>query len=398
MMRAVSIRKIGRLAGCRRNELARGQAFTGRSEVSLPGAKRRGHFAIAAVRVGVLMAALACSACSQNRNLRPLNDAALTTAQLPNQGPSVAPVDRQASANPLPVSTPTPAIFELCDFLEAPIPDDAWAPPPLQPSNPQSNDSAFSADPAVNDHPLTFREHFRDDLHELWPEILQDHRNYYSLENFGRLVVGFSVGAALANTDADQKIHSWYQRDVRSSGSDDFAHVAKKFGEGGYVLPAMMAGWLGGECFYDTRCGDTIDEWGQRSLRSALVGTPPMLLMQYVTGGSRPVDPQPHSDWKPFSDNNGVSGHSYICALPFINAAKMTDEWPLKAGFYACSTIGGWSRINDDAHYTSQVILGWWMAFCAATAVDETGPHERHWEITPMPATDGMGMAFTYQY
>ena len=193
MMRAVSIRKIGRLAGCRRNELARGQAFTGRSEVSLPGAKRRGHFAIAAVRVGVLMAALACSACSQNRNLRPLNDAALTTAQLPNQGPSVAPVDRQASANPLPVSTPTPAIFELCDFLEAPIPDDAWAPPPLQPSNPQSNDSAFSADPAVNDHPLTFREHFRDDLHELWPEILQDHRNYYSLENFGRLVVGFSV-------------------------------------------------------------------------------------------------------------------------------------------------------------------------------------------------------------
>ena len=235
-------------------------------------------------------------------------------------------------------------------------------------------------------------------MHELWPEILQDHRNYYSLENFGRLVVGFSVGAALANTNADQKIHSWYQRDVRSNGSDDFSRIAKNFGEGGYVIPAMMAGWIGGECFYDTRCGDAIDEWGQRSLRSALVGTPPMLLMQYVTGGSRPVDPQPHSDWRPFSDNNGVSGHSYICALPFINAAKMTDEWPLKAGFYACSTIGGWSRINDDAHYSSQVILGWWMAYCAATAVDETGPKERNWSITPLPGPDGAGLAITYQY
>ena len=150
--------------------------------------------------------------------------------------------------------------------------------------------------------------------------------------------------------------------------------------------------------FYDTRCGDALSEWGQRSLRAAIVGTPPMLFMQYATGGSRPSDPQPHSDWRPFSDNNGVSGHSFICGLAFIDAAKMSDELPVKIGFYALSTMAGWSRVNDDAHYTSQVILGWWMAYCAATAVDTTNREQSNWSIMPLPMVDGAGIAITYQY
>ncbi len=54
----------------------------------------------------------------------------------------------------------------------------------------------------------------------------------------------------------------------------------------------------------------------------------------------------------------------------FIDAAKMTDNCWLKTGLYACSVLPAWSRINDDAHFPSQAFLGWWMAYCAATAVD----------------------------
>ena len=248
------------------------------------------------------------------------------------------------------------------------------------------------------DEPMSRGQHFRNDLHCLWPEIKQDYANYYSWHNAAWLAVGFGIAAPLANTDVDQKIRDWYQTDVRSADTDKFAKIAKGFGTGGYVIPGVVAVWLTGEMFYDTPCGDALSQWGLRTMRAAAVGTPPMLLMQYVTGGSRPSDPHPHSDWRPFNDNNGVSGHSFICGLVFIDAAKMSDELPVKMGFYALSTMAGWSRVNDDAHYTSQVILGWWMAYCEATAVDNTNHQESNWSIMPLPMIDGAGMAITYQY
>jgi hypothetical protein len=268
---------------------------------------------------------------------------------------------------------------------------------PPQTPPPSAGVAPDDSDTLLPEEPYTWRRHFRDDWHALWPEIKDDYKNYYSWHNGLLLAAGFGVGAALANSNADQDIRNWYQDHVRSSGSDDAAKIAKKFGNGGYVIGMMGAGWLTGEVFYDTTAGDVLSQWGLRGLRSAIVGTPPMLLMQYVTGGSRPGETDHNSQWRPFSDNNGVSGHSFACGLLFINAAKMTDEWPLKLGFYGLSTMAGWSRINDDAHYTSQVILGWWMAYCACTAVDDTN-HARNWMITPLPMPGAAGLAVTYQY
>lgn len=233
---------------------------------------------------------------------------------------------------------------------------------------------------------------------EVWPNIKQDYRNYYSWENFGMLVAGFSVGAVFANSNIDSALRDEYQNHARSPGTDNFAKVCKDFGTGGQMLPAMAAGWLAGEIFPDSACGDALGEWGGRSLRAAFVGAPPMLVMQYVTGGSRPLETSAGSRWKPFSDNNGVSGHAFVGGLVFIDAAKMTDNPWLKTGFYACSALPAWSRINDDAHYTSQALLGWWMAYCAATAVDTTQRASTDWKVVPLPVDDGVGMTIMYQY
>jgi hypothetical protein len=140
-----------------------------------------------------------------------------------------------------------------------------------------------------------------------------------------------------------------------------------------------------------------LGEWGERSLRSGIVGAPPMLFAQYALGAYRPIQDE-GSHWHPFKSSHGVSGHAFIGGLVFIDAAKMSENPWLKAGFYACSALPAWSRINDDAHYTSQAILGWWMAYCAATAVDETYHSETAWHIMPIPAGDGMGLGVSYQY
>jgi hypothetical protein len=242
------------------------------------------------------------------------------------------------------------------------------------------------------------RHRFPDEVRGGWQHLKQDYRNFYSWDGLGMFVVGFGLGAAVANTNADREIQEWYQDDVRSNLSNDFARWGKIFGEGWFVVAVSGTGWAAGEVFYDRPVGSVLGEWGGRSLRSLGVGTPAMLFMQTATGASRPEEGK-GSGWHPFEDANGVSGHGFMGALPWINAAKMCEGWPMKAGFYACSFVPAWSRLNSDSHYTSQVLLGWWMAYWAATAVDLTNSgEESNWSVTTTAMGDGTGVGLVYKY
>ena len=123
-----------------------------------------------------------------------------------------------------------------------------------------------------------------------------------------------------------------------------------------------------------------------------------MLLMQCVTGGSRPGETSAGSRWKPFSDNNGVSGHAFIGGLVFIDAAKMTDNPWLKTGFYACSFYPPGRASMTMRHYTSQALLGWWMAYCAATCGRYDAAKSVGLARGAVAAEDAAGMALLYQY
>ncbi len=143
-----------------------------------------------------------------------------------------------------------------------------------------------------------------------------------------------------------------------------------------------------------------IGEWGQRCLRATLVGVPPLLILQRGLGASRPDENDSH--WRPFNDSNGVSGHNFMGAVPFIVAAKMTDKPYLKYPLYMASTLCGLSRINDDKHYFSQIVLGWWLAYLAADSVFKTEKEkEQKLTIAPMflPGKGGGGgIIVTYRF
>jgi hypothetical protein len=121
-----------------------------------------------------------------------------------------------------------------------------------------------------------------------------------------------------------------------------------------------------------------------------------MLALQYLTGGSRPGESPNQSKWDPGADNNGVSGHSFMGAIPFLSAAKMADNTWLKAGLYAGSALPALSRINDDDHYPSQAFLGWWIAYLAASAVDHSQDSVNDNRVHILPRPDGVGVAIEY--
>jgi PAP2 superfamily len=127
-----------------------------------------------------------------------------------------------------------------------------------------------------------------------------------------------------------------------------------------------------------------------------VVGVPPMLAMYAVVGSSRPD--RDDSRWHPFQDLHGVSGHTFMGAVPFLTAAMMTDDPWLQAPLVAGSFLTGWARINNDRHYFSQAVLGWWMAYWACRSVDQTQGERKSCLISPSISPDCTGVAVQFRY
>jgi len=194
--------------------------------------------------------------------------------------------------------------------------------------------------------------------------IKNDYKNFYlSGDNLIQLGIGLGVAGLFANTSMDGDIQDFYQDNVRSDVTDDLSKILKVPGSVFITPPVLVATYL---IFKDSSAG----EWAQRSLRALIVGAPAGLLLQRATGGSRPSEGD--SKWRPFDDANGLSGHSFIGAVPFITAAKMNDNFYVKGLLYGLSVLPGLSRINDNKHYFSQTALGWYLAFLSCNTVEKT--------------------------
>ena len=238
-------------------------------------------------------------------------------------------------------------------------------------------------------------------LREAKYKVLADYRDYYSWPNMRDLLLGVSMGSIFANTSMDQDIRDWYQEDVRDSGTDDFASFWKVFGDGRIFISSFAAMAIA-EGLIDIEEGEPgyhVGVFSDRVTRAYLVGAPPMLFMQVCLGASRPGEKTYQSRWRPFEDNNGVSGHGFVGAVPFLTAGKMIEQdHPYMAGcLYFCSALPAWSRVNDDDHYFSQACLGWWMAYLACRTVNDTEDEYRHLTFTPLAMNDTVGIGAVYQ-
>ena len=236
---------------------------------------------------------------------------------------------------------------------------------------------------------------------EVWERLARDQLNFYSKESVLGIGIVFGAGALIANTSADVQLQNHFQSSVRGASSDDwfeFLHSNKELGNGVYTLPVFGAAWLAKEVIDGPPMFESFGLWGERSMRGFLVGAPPLVLMQGITGGSRPHETAEGSEWNSFRDNNGVSGHAFMSSLPFITAAKLSDNPWQKTFWYTASSIGPLSRMNDNAHYPSQIGLGWAMAYISATAVHQTDTGKRGWTLVPQSSLTSSGVELQYHW
>lgn len=233
--------------------------------------------------------------------------------------------------------------------------------------------------------------------------ILQDHRNYYSPQILAGLSFAFAGGALLANTELDREIYEDFQHSVTNASSDEWLegfHAPKELGNGIYTLPIFALAWsttlIGDSSTGTSYVTPVVSQWGERSLRSFLVGAPPVILMQKVVGGSRPEEGTSH--WRFWDDSNGVSGHSFMGALPFLTAARLSENRLARYGWYAASTIVPLSRVSDGDHYASQAFLGWSMALAATIAIDQTDSGVDNWHVLPLFSPGQVGLGIEHRW
>ena len=249
--------------------------------------------------------------------------------------------------------------------------------------------------------PTTFPEAFRQFGQRERERIFTDYSNLYNKNNAMNFGVALLGAGVLANTKMDGNFQNWYGKQVRCDFTNDLSKGAKIFGEGVIFIPVMTASaityriWQEKQGLPDCTLGDFTD----RTMRGYLVGAPTLLVAQLALGADRPRHGS--SYWQPFKHDHGVSGHAFMGAVPFITAAQMTDKPCVKGVFYALSTLTAWSRVNDDAHYLSQALLGWYLAYLSVRAVSETEGRRalpKGLTIFPVCGEGPVGVGVHYQF
>lgn len=214
--------------------------------------------------------------------------------------------------------------------------------------------------------------------------IEKDYRAFY-LDGtvMGSLGIGVLGAGVLANSSADREAHEYFQDNLRSGATDAFSDAARVPGDVLVAIPLLFGTYFLSE-------DGAVKSWAGDSLRALFVGAPAGLFIQYATGAARPEEGG--SGWKPFRGNNGLSGHSFVGAVPFITAARRQESAGMKALFYGLSVLPGLSRMNDEKHYLSQTALGWWLAYLS-TGVIENNEQKTSLRLSPFP--EGLGITLS---
>ena len=203
-------------------------------------------------------------------------------------------------------------------------------------------------------------------------DLLSDIRNFYTLRNLTTWSIALSGSALFSFTPIDKTIKDTYQESIRGPRSDAISRVVKPLGKWQYTFPLYVGCSLFDYFQWENQpvFMHTIGNWGSRSSRALFVGFPSVVIFQRVIGSPRPATD--NSRWQPFRNASGVSGHAFVGAVPFLSAGSMTKNPWLKGILITASTAPAISRINDNGHYMSQIVLGWLAAWLSVRAVSRT--------------------------
>ena len=152
----------------------------------------------------------------------------------------------------------------------------------------------------------------------------------------------------------DQEFQEEAQK-FRTGATNSLAKVGNTFGDWRFIVPAFSASYLAGEIAGSDGLKGTVLRAGAAAvLANGLTGG-----LKYAFGRARPHIAGSSVEFHPFSGANSFpSGHTTVAfALATAVADQTTDGWSDYV-LYGAATLTAIARINDNRHWTSDVVIG----------------------------------------
>ena len=163
-----------------------------------------------------------------------------------------------------------------------------------------------------------------------------------------------ALGGLSAFMLLDQPVQKFVQGE-RSASKDDLARTVRRFGQievyGTVTAGLVAAGLVSGN--------DELTRTGGRLAATLAFAGAASMAGKLVAGRPRPEDSPDADGYVPFSGQEAMpSGHT---AMAFAFATALSDDidrtWAT-VGLYTLATGVGWSRINDNRHWLTDVAAG----------------------------------------
>jgi len=276
--------------------------------------------------------------------------------------------------------TPTAAVLDpaLSPAAESP-PSEGLA---FSPPEPES--SPATAEPAPTGHLPGFATLLKNDAQQIATAPLRWGRSDWMKLGIGVLAVG---GVALLDEDLRKSV------DRSSTGtSRSLAKVVEPFG-GEYSLGVLGGFFLAGKMFDDDKAMAVAEDGLASSLIAAGAITP---LLKVTFGRRRPSQTEGTLDLGGGGESF-PSGHAtQAFAVASVVASHYDSIW-VKVGAYGLASLVGWSRMQDKAHYASDVLAGALIGIVVGKAVVRLHESQR-FRISAAPSLNpsSRGVALTF--
>jgi membrane-associated phospholipid phosphatase len=190
----------------------------------------------------------------------------------------------------------------------------------------------------------------------------------------------------------DSAIDTAIQRN-RSSRTDAVSSAVTPLGSYaavGVSFAALGGGWL----FRDTKLRDTGRDAIEAELLAAGIVTP---LLKTAAGRLRPSQGSDADEFRSLSgDQSFPSGHATEAfAVASVFAAR-SEGWVLPTLSYALASMVALARVNDRAHFASDVFAGAVIGTAIGRSVVHrhvANPERSSWDLVPIESRRGAGLA-----
>ena len=209
--------------------------------------------------------------------------------------------------------------------------------------------------------------------------------------NFGLITGGLAISVAFL----DKPIRDAAQRS-RSSSADDFFRNIEKFGTKQYGLPVLIG-------FYGV--GLAADDYNAKTVAldgfsASVISSLTTSIFKGISGRARPNSGLGPHHWNPFGgDQSFPSGHATgAFAFASVIAGHYDSPWVATTAYTIASLVGV-ARIEQDAHWASDVVAGGLIGGLIGHHLVEFNEtwRENH-DLAPVIGTNGRELTFNWKF